>query len=118
MFGKALINDDYHIVIFHTTPPPRAIIDNEEYELKTGTLLCMAPGGVEIIVEPTKAKSPPKYVAISIKRNFLEEILFKIAGNKTMEAIIYDKHYSYKILDLLEFFLCKNLFIWIILHDL
>ena len=107
--GKALVHDDYHFVIFHTTPP-LAIIDNREYQLKTGTLLCMSPG-IEIIVKPIKTKLQPKYVAISIKKDFLEEIFLKIAGNEKMKSVIYDHHYSYKILGLLEFFMQEFIYL-------
>lgn len=109
VIDKGLIHDDYHFVIFHTTPP-LAIINNKEYQLKSGTLLCMSPG-TEIIVKPTKTKLQPKYVAISIKKNFLEEILLKIVGNKNIKPIIYDNPYSYKALDVLEFFMQEFIYL-------
>lgn len=109
VINKSLTNDDYHFVIFHTTPP-LAIINNKEYQLKSGTLLCMSPE-TEIIVKPTKTKIQPKYVAISIKKDFLEEIFLKIAGNKNMKPVIYDNHYSYKTLDILEFFMQEFIYL-------
>lgn len=100
---KGIIHGDYHFVIFHTTPPP-ATINKKEYKLKSGTLLCMSPG-TEITVRATRNKLEAKYVAISVKQDFLEEILIKIVGNKKMKSVIYDTHYSYKTLDILEFFM-------------
>lgn len=109
VINKSLTNDDYHFVIFHTTPP-LAIINNKEYQLKSGTLLCMSPG-TEIIVKTSKTKLQPKYIAISIKKDFLEEILLNIVGNKKVKPVIYDNPYSYKALDLLEFFMQEFIYV-------
>lgn len=106
---KGIIHADYHFVIFHNTPP-FAIINNKEYQLKSGTLLCMAPG-TEMIVKSVRNKSQAKYVAISIKDDFLENVLTKIGGNKKIKPIIHDNHYSYKTLDLLEFFMQEFIYL-------
>lgn len=106
---KGIIHDDYHFVIFHTTPPC-ATINNKEYQFKSGTLLCMPPG-TEIIVGVAKNKSQAKYVAISVKKDFFEDIFLKIVGNKKMKSVIYDNHYSYKTLDLLEFFMQEFIYL-------
>lgn len=106
---KGIIHDDYHFVIFHTTPP-YATINKKEYQIKSGTLLCMSPG-TEITVGTTKNKLEAKYISISIKKDFLEDILFKIVGNKKMKSVIYDNHYSYKTLDILEFFMQEFIYL-------
>lgn len=106
---KGIIHDDYHFVIFHTTPPP-AMINKKEYQLKSGTLLCMSPG-TELIVRPTKNKLEAKYVAISVKKDFFEDILFKIVGNKKIKPFIYDSHYSYKTLDILQIFMQEFIYL-------
>ncbi|MDR7869321.1 MAG: AraC family transcriptional regulator [Tissierellaceae bacterium] len=100
---RPMIQDDYHIVIFHSSPP-FATINNKQYKLKSGTLLFMSPG-TEIRVEPIKTKSQPKYVALNIKKDFFEEILLKIVGKQKVKPLIYDNPYSYKTLDLIEFFM-------------
>lgn len=109
IINKGMVNEDYHFVIFHSTPP-LAIIDDKEYQLRTGTLLCMSPG-TEIIVKSTKTKHKPRYVAISVKKDFMEEIFLKIAGNRKMKPVIYDNHYSYKTLDLIEFFMQEFIYL-------
>lgn len=106
---KGMVNMDYHFVIFHTTPP-LAIINNREYQIKTGTLLCMSPG-TEIIVKSIRNKSQAKYVAININRDFFENIITKIGGSKKIKSVIHDKHYNYKILDLLEFFMQEFIYL-------
>lgn len=103
VFGKPMVNKDYHFVIFHTTPPS-AIIDNREYLLKSGTLLCMSPG-TEITVKSNRSKSQAKYLAISVKEDFLKSTIYKLGGNKNLKSIIFDNQYSYKALDLLELFM-------------
>ncbi len=103
ILDKPMINSDYHFVIFHVTPPS-AIIDNKQYLLKSGTLLCMSPG-TEITVKSTRNKSQAKYLAISVKEDFLKNIFHKIGGKKAINPIIYDNQYSYKTLDLLEFYM-------------
>ncbi len=106
---KTMVNKDYHFVIFHSTPPS-AIINNKEYQLKSGTLLCMSPG-TKITVKPIENKSQAKYVAISINKEFLEYILDKIGGSKNINSVIHDNQYSYKILDLLEFFMQEFIYL-------
>ncbi len=109
VFNKPLVNKDYHFVIFHSTPPV-VIINNREYQFKSGTLLCMSPG-TEITVSSIKHKAPIKYVAINIDSDFLENILTKIGGNKKIKPIIYNIQYSYKTLDLLEFFMQEFIYL-------
>ncbi len=106
---KGIINDDYHFVIFHNTPPA-ATINNKTYQLKSGTLLCMGPG-TEITVRNVKNKYQAKYIAISINKDFLEEIILRIAGTKKIKSVIYDNHYSYKTLDILEFFMQELIYL-------
>lgn len=103
IFDKSIVNDDYHFVIFHTTPPS-ATINDKFYQLKSGTLLCIPPGN-KLTVNIKKNKSEVKYMAINIKRDFFQKVFSDIAGDKIMNSIIYDNHYSYKTLDLLELFM-------------
>ncbi|MDD4089745.1 MAG: helix-turn-helix transcriptional regulator [Tissierellia bacterium] len=109
VFNKPLVNKDYHFVIFHSSPP-LAIVNNKEYQFKNGTLLCMSPG-TEITVKSIKGKVPIKYVAINIDSGFLENILTKIGGNKKIKPVIHDNQYSYKTLDLLEFFMQEFIYL-------
>lgn len=109
VINKPMVNEDYHFVIFHTTPPI-AIINNKEYQLKSGTLLCMSPE-TEIIVKSMGNKSQPKYVAININKGFLEHILDNIGGSNKIRPVIYDNQYSYKTLDLLEFFMQEFIYL-------
>lgn len=106
---KPMTHEDYHFVIFHTTPPP-VTMNNKEYNLKSGTLLCMSPG-TQIKVRAVKNKSQAKYVAISIKKDFLERVLSKIGATKIIKPVIYDNNYSYKTLDLLEFFMQEFIYL-------
>lgn len=103
IFDKCMICKDYHFVIFHTTPP-YAIINNENYILKRNTLLCLSPGS-EIAVKSKRTKAQAKYVAININSEFFENIIYKISGSKKIKSVLYDCQYSYKILNLLEFFM-------------
>lgn len=100
---KSIVHDDYHFVIFHTTPPS-ATINNKVYQFKSGTLLCMSPGN-ELTVNIKKNKSEVKYMALNIKKDFFQKVFLKIAEDRIMNSIIYDNHYSYKTLDLLELFM-------------
>lgn len=109
VFDKPMLNKDYHFVIFHATPP-YAIIDNIKYQFKNATLLCMSPG-TEITVKSVKNKSQPKYVAISVTADFMEDILIKIGASKKIKPVIFDNHFSYKTLDLLEFFMKEFIYL-------
>ena len=109
VFDKPMLNKDYHFVIFHSTPP-YAIIDNIGYQFKNATLLCMSPG-TEITVKSLRNKSQPKYVAISIKADFMKDILNKIGCKKKIKPVISDNQYSYKTLDILEFFMQEFIYL-------
>ncbi|MDD2447157.1 MAG: hypothetical protein PHY91_05670 [Tissierellia bacterium] len=59
----------------------------------------------EVTVISTRNKSQAKYLAISVKGEFLEYIFHKIGGKKKIDPVIHDNKYSYKTLDLLEFYM-------------
>lgn len=109
VFDKPMISKDYHFVIFHSKPP-YAIIDKKEHQFKSGTLFCMPPG-TEITVKPTRNKSQDKYIAINVNVDFMEYILAKLAGRLKLNSYVYDNQYSYKTLDLLEFFMQEFIYL-------
>lgn len=98
-----IIMEDYHFVVFHTTPPS-CIIDNKETSFNKGRLICMPPG-TELLVKPYKSKSQVKYISISIKKDYFQDILIKIVGTKDIKFKKLENYYSYKLLDLIEFFI-------------
>jgi AraC-like DNA-binding protein len=63
--------EEYHFVIFHSTPPPVSIC-GKQYQFKKGSIIYMAPGD-EILVHPFDKPIPAKYMAICVNKEFFEK---------------------------------------------
>lgn len=100
---KKMIMEDYHFVIFHTTPPS-ASIGNDEFQFKKGNLICMEPG-TEITPHHLNSITPVKYIAISINKDFFQKISLEIVGNRKANFQKMDKNYSYQLLNFIEIFI-------------
>ena len=99
---RKIIMEDYHFIIFHTTPPP-AFVNEKEVQYKKGSLVCFTPG-TGITVNPTKTKSEVKYISININKSFFEGIIMKIIGARNVKFGNIENFYSYKLLDFIEAF--------------
>lgn len=103
VIGRKMIMEDYHFIVFHTTPPS-CIINNKEIQYKKGSLVCLPPG-TEIILKSVEIKSPVKYVSLSVNRGFFENVLMRIGEKKDIEFKKFENYYSYKLLDFIEAFI-------------
>ncbi|SDZ10999.1 Helix-turn-helix domain-containing protein [Proteiniborus ethanoligenes] len=99
---KKMILEDYHFVIFHSTPPS-ASIDSEKFQFKKGNLICMTPG-TEITPGTINSPAPINYIAMNINRSFFEEISLGITGKEKAVFKRIDNVYSHKLLNFIEIF--------------
>lgn len=98
---RKVIIRDYHFVIFHTTPPP-AKIGNKEFQFRKGSFVCIEPD-VELEVNPKHKVNAVKYISISVKKDFFEEVAWEIIGTKNIKFKNKDNAYSNQLLDLIKF---------------
>ncbi len=100
VIDKKMTVEEYHFVIFFTTPPP-ATIKSKEYHFKKGNLICMAPGD-DILVHSLKSSSPPKYMTICVNKEFMQNIYQKTGGKGALMFKKLDNTYSYQLLEAIE----------------
>lgn len=100
---RMMILEDYHFVIFHSTPPS-ANIDNSEFQFKKGNLICMTPG-TEITPHSINVSSPINYIAISINKEFFQRISLEITGKEKVNFSKMDNFYSHQLLNFIEKFI-------------
>lgn len=100
VINQKMIVEEYHFVIFFTTPP-KATIGSKEYQFKKGSIICLAPGD-DILVHPLKDFSPLKYMTICVNKKFMQNIYTKTGGSGKLLFKRLDNAYSCQLLDSLE----------------
>ena len=70
--NRKLCIEDYHFIIFHSTPPP-AKIDNKELQFKKGSLISLEPG-TEMTVFGLDNDKPCQYISINVKKDFMQKV--------------------------------------------
>ncbi len=100
---KTMILEDYHFVIFHSTPPS-ANIGNGQFQFKKGNLICLAPG-TEITPHSLNSSTPINYIAVSINKDFFQRISLELTGKEKVEFKRVDNVYSHQLLNFIEFFI-------------
>lgn len=100
VINKKMSVEEYHFVICFTTPP-RATIRSKEYRFKKGSLICMAPGD-DILVHPSNASSPAKYMTICVNKEFMQNIYLQTGGKGNLSFKKLDSTYSYQLLEGIE----------------
>ena len=100
LIERKMITEDYHFVIFYTTPPSMSIKD-KEYKFKKGSFICLEPG-IEIKVDQLDSVGSVNFISICVKTDFFEKIAHEVIDK---EKIIFKKTnnaYSHQLLDLIE----------------
>jgi len=89
--------NDYHFIIFHSTPP-MAKIGDREFQFKKGSLVSLEPG-TEITVYPHEKNQQCQYMSISAKKNFVERIAFEAFGRDKIKFDKLENTYSKQLLE-------------------
>lgn len=92
--------EDYHFVIFHTTPPP-AIVEDKEFQFKKGSFICLEPG-TELEVNPKISTGSIKYISMSIRKDFFDSVAWSGLGIKNIKFKNRDYAYSNQLIDLIR----------------
>lgn len=94
--------EDYHFIIFHSTPP-RALIGDKEYQFKKGSLISLEPY-TEIAVYPQKKYKLCQYVSIGVKKSFVEKVAFEAFGSNKIKFESLENTYSSQLLEAINNF--------------
>lgn len=89
--------NDYHFIIFHSTPP-LAMIGDKEFQFKKGSLVSLEPG-TEITVYPHEKNQLCQYVSVSVKKKFADRIAFEAFGRDRITFDNFENTYSRQLLE-------------------
>lgn len=103
VIDRKLKTEDYHFVIFQSTPPTMKC-NNKEYKFKKGCFVCILPG-VEMEVTPIESVNTTNYISISINKNFFEEVASQIIDINKINLIPLFNPYSNQLISLLQLFI-------------
>ena len=92
--------EEYHFVIFYSTPPPITICE-KQYKFKKGSIIFMSPGD-EILVHPFDTPIHAKYMTICVNKEFFETSYKQlgIEGRPLFKKV--NSIYSNQLLDAIE----------------
>ncbi|HKM01744.1 MAG TPA: AraC family transcriptional regulator [Sedimentibacter sp.] len=97
---EQMIVEEYHFVIFHSTPPP-ITIDKKQYLFQKGSITCMTPGK-KIIVHPFSNPSQSKYMTICINKGFFEKVYKRLGLEGKPVFVKINNKYSQQLLEAIE----------------
>ncbi len=100
--GQKMSMDNYHFIIFYTTPP-LATIDDREYQFKRGSLVALEPK-TEITVYVNENTQACEYISIMVNKDFLHKIAFEIFGKSKIEFDPIERSYSMQLLEAIKHF--------------
>lgn len=95
--------DEYHFVLFQSTPPIIEI-SNIEYQFDKGSFIAIEPNN-SITVKAIHSVGTVKYISISIEENFFNNIALNILKNNKVKFSYKKNAYSHQLLDLIEMFI-------------
>ncbi len=93
---RKLCIDDYHFVIFHSTPP-QVMIDDIEYQFKKGSLISLEPGS-EMTVFALDNDKPCRYISINVKKEFMHKVANEALGQSDFSFSRMENSYSWQLL--------------------
>jgi AraC family transcriptional regulator len=99
VLGEVLQADDYHFILFFGSAPI-IIINNIEYHVKKGDMLLVKPWD-SIYGVPCGNKSFAKYLQISVKKEFFEDIAIEAIGEEPFVFKSIHGNYGSRLLDLI-----------------
>ncbi|KAB3529318.1 helix-turn-helix transcriptional regulator [Alkaliphilus serpentinus] len=91
---------DYHFTLLNTSSPPMKI-GKKEYQFSRKRMLVFTP---ETVIRCTKDTPSGEYIAMSIKKEFLQEIVKEALGKDKPSFLRIDNPFSPNILRLVEAF--------------
>lgn len=100
--GQSMCMEDYHFIVLHSKPP-KAIINGNIYSFRKGSLISLEPGA-SITVLVNEKNNTCRYIAISVKKNYMNKIGLKSFGIETLKFDKFENKYSNYLLDAINSF--------------
>lgn len=97
IIGQKIRMEDYHFIIFHSTPPP-AMIGSREFQFKKGSLISLEPK-TEITVYPNEHNQLCQYISICVNKSFMEKVALEALGSQLVKFDRIENTYSRQLLD-------------------
>jgi AraC family transcriptional regulator len=98
--GQKMNVEEYHFVVCFETPP-LATINGEDYQFKKGSLICLTPGD-DILVHPPSSTRTPKYMALCVLPEFMNEVYRELGGEGALRFGTFDSRYSHLLLEAVD----------------
>lgn len=100
--GQSMCMEDYHFIIFHSKPP-KAIVNGNIYSFRKGSLISLEPGAC-ITVLVNEKNNTCKYIAISVKKEFINRLGLESFGIETLKFDRFENKYCNYLLDAINNF--------------
>ena len=97
-----VVPDNYHFIIFQSTPPISQI-GKKEVQFKKGNLVILEPG-VELTTVGSKEPITGQYISITIKKEYFEKICLEATGKDKIKFKNIESSFSWNLLDSVEKF--------------
>ena len=98
--NKRMDVEEYHFVICFSTPPP-AVINEQEYQFRKGSLICLAPGD-DILVRPSDRPMSARHMTVCVLPEFMVDVYRELGGVGKLGFSALDQRYSHLLLEALD----------------
>ena len=102
VIGQSMCMEDYHFIVLHSKPP-KAIINDNIYSFKKGSLIALEPG-TSITVLVNEKSNTCKYISISVKKDFMDRIGLESFGVEKLKFEKFENQYDNYLLDAINSF--------------
>lgn len=98
IFGPGMCFEDYHFILNYSAPPLVEIGKNQ-YQFKKGSLVCCEPGTALTILPTGNRESPSKYLDITVKKEFLEQVSSEVSRTNKINLQRIEAAFSYRLVE-------------------
>lgn len=98
IIGQETCFDDYHFILFYSTPPP-AKIDKKPRQFKKGSLVSFDPGTSLTVLPASIEKYPVKYLDITIKKDFFQQIAAEVNRTNQIKFKRIETAFSHRLIE-------------------
>jgi AraC family transcriptional regulator len=98
VFGQKVCFDDYHFILFYSTPP-RAKMGQKQYQFRKGTLVCFEPGSDLMVLPAHDREYPPQYLDITVKKEFFQQVASEVSRRNEINFKRIETNFSYRLVE-------------------
>ena len=90
--------DDYHFILFYSTPPP-ARVDKKPYQFKKGNLISFVPGSSLTVLPADRNDYPVNYLDITINNDFFQNIASELNRTNEIKFKRIETAFSHRLIE-------------------